>query len=218
MDESGDLGWKFDRPYQSGGSSRFLTLSTIVVHENDKHRPERVMKKLKEYLVKKYGSEKFDPKEIKSTDLMVEDRTKFCELFCNEVLKSKKFFKVYSKTVNKINVRRAVFKEDPNTLYNYTTSFILEKVKDLEHVTLFADERVTSTEARMSFDLYLKTKLAGDMGSDTILNIDHKDSKDSKQIQCADIIANTIWRSYEFGIHGPFDTISPHVNDGKLFF
>lgn len=31
LDESGDLGWKFDAPYRSGGSSRYLTIAAIAV-------------------------------------------------------------------------------------------------------------------------------------------------------------------------------------------
>ena len=45
LDESGDLGWKFDKPYQNGGSSRFFTIACIFTHERDKNRPNRVMKK-----------------------------------------------------------------------------------------------------------------------------------------------------------------------------
>ena len=30
LDESGDLGWKFDAPYRCGGSSRYLTISAII--------------------------------------------------------------------------------------------------------------------------------------------------------------------------------------------
>lgn len=31
LDESGDLGWSFDRPNGDGGSSRYITISGIVV-------------------------------------------------------------------------------------------------------------------------------------------------------------------------------------------
>jgi hypothetical protein len=31
LDESGDLGWKFDGPYLGGGSSRYLTITALCV-------------------------------------------------------------------------------------------------------------------------------------------------------------------------------------------
>lgn len=34
LDESGDLGWTFDKPYQQGGSSRKLSIAAIVIPEN----------------------------------------------------------------------------------------------------------------------------------------------------------------------------------------
>lgn len=218
MDESGDLGWKFEAPYQKGGSSRFFTITSLVVHERDRHRPERVMKDLREYLNKTI--ENFKPSdEIKSTSLRPDDRIKFAELFNREASKSK-FMKVYSKTVKKENVTRVTFKEDPNVLYNYLTSLgILEKIKDFDEVILYADARVTSTDAKMGFEKYLLTKLAGDLNSDCKLSITHVDSRHSKHVQCADILANIIWRKYEFPeTVWCFEKIQALVSDGTLFF
>jgi len=46
LDESGDLGWKFDAPYRRGGFSRYLTIASLVVSSNKKHLPKRLIKKL----------------------------------------------------------------------------------------------------------------------------------------------------------------------------
>ena len=46
LDESGDLGWKFDAPYRRGGSSRFLTISALCVLADKKHLPKRVVRNL----------------------------------------------------------------------------------------------------------------------------------------------------------------------------
>ncbi len=46
LDESGDLGWKFDAPYRRGGSSRYLTIASLVITPNKKHLPKRLIKKL----------------------------------------------------------------------------------------------------------------------------------------------------------------------------
>ncbi len=46
LDESGDLGWTFDAPYRSGGSSRYLTVGAACVPPEKKHFPKRVVKNL----------------------------------------------------------------------------------------------------------------------------------------------------------------------------
>jgi hypothetical protein len=46
LDESGDLGWSFDKPYRHGGSSRYLTIASLVVDPSKKHFPKRLIKKL----------------------------------------------------------------------------------------------------------------------------------------------------------------------------
>jgi hypothetical protein len=44
LDESGDLGWKFDKPYRDGGSSRYLTIATLIIPQNLSHLPKRIIK------------------------------------------------------------------------------------------------------------------------------------------------------------------------------
>jgi hypothetical protein len=36
LDESGELGWKFDAPYRKGGSSRYLTIASLVISPDGK--------------------------------------------------------------------------------------------------------------------------------------------------------------------------------------
>lgn len=46
LDEAGDLGWSFDLPYREGGSSRFLTIASVIVPKEKKHYLKRVIHKL----------------------------------------------------------------------------------------------------------------------------------------------------------------------------
>jgi len=46
LDESGDLGWKLDKPYRYGGSSRYLTIASLIVDPSKKHLPKRLIKNL----------------------------------------------------------------------------------------------------------------------------------------------------------------------------
>jgi hypothetical protein len=219
LDESGDLGWNFSGPYTKGGSSRYFTICGLVVCAQDKHRPERVMKKLREYCEKKHDILIPVGDEIKSTDLSGDSKGKFCEILLAEASKSK-FFKVFSITVNKEKVATAsIFRNDTNTLYNYMTKVgIIEKVAEIDKLVLFADQRITSTDAKYAFDTYLKTELAGTFNSNATLEIHHKSSHSCRKIQCADIITNLIWRSHEFGSAEYLDKISHLVIDKKLFF
>jgi hypothetical protein len=36
LDESGDLGWRFDKPYRYGGSSRYLTIVSLIISPHEK--------------------------------------------------------------------------------------------------------------------------------------------------------------------------------------
>ncbi len=219
MDESGDLGWKFDRPYLKCGSSRFFTISIIVVHQNDKHRLERAVKGFRKKLERKHDIIIPVSHEIKASDLKPGERELFARELLKEVNKTKKFFKVYSKTVKKENVEKFSFKLHPNVLYNYMTGLaFLEEIKDLHQVTLIADKRITSVEAQYGFVEYLQTKLSGDLNSETILNVSHKDSKDSRHLQCVDLVANIIWRKYEFCKYDAYNILSSNVKDRTLYF
>lgn len=55
LDESGDLGWTFDKPNGNGGSSRFITISGIVVSEEH-------LKHVKRYISDIYQKYKLTPK------------------------------------------------------------------------------------------------------------------------------------------------------------
>ena len=212
LDESGDLGFKFDRPYMKGGSARYLTISTIIVHEEDKQRLDRVIKKFRE-------KAKFEHLEVHASDLEIWQRKVFCDVFTHEAGKATKFLKVYSITVSKQNVRHRLFTDFPNSLYNYSTGLgILDVIKDLDDVELFADARSTKLTGKYAFEEYLAAKLAGDMGHQGTFKIHMMDSKSSHGIQCADVIANTIWRSYEFGYGHNKEIFRSITRDKTLFF
>lgn len=218
LDESGDLGWKFDKPFQKGGSSRFFTIAGVIVLEEDMHRPERVMKSFRQYLAKKQNRQIPVSEEIKSTNLNGDEKSKFTEYLLREVEKAK-FFKIFSITVRKEAVTSSIFKEDTNTLYNYMTKLgILESLAETSKITLIADQRITSTGEVYAFDSYLKTELAGTYNSSSHLEVHHKSSHSCRNIQCADIVTNLIWRSHEFQSDEYLEKFKHIVIPKKLFF
>lgn len=221
LDESGDLGRKFDHPYQVGGSSRYFTIGLVLAHKADRHRPARVIKSLREKLEKKYepGARSFDDKEIKASHLTTDDRSLFCKILCKEFLKSSHGLRFFSITVNKTNVRHNAFKNDGNILYNYMTGLcLLPLIKDFDNVALWADQRKTAVRALRCFDEYLITTLAGNHSSDANLSVLHKGSHTSKEVQCADILCNIVWRSHEYKVKHEMEIVGSHTSCSTLFF
>jgi hypothetical protein len=67
LDESGDLGLTFDKPYRYGGSSRHLTIAFLLVPKELSHLPKRIVKKL--YQRKKQPTSK----ELKGSEITSKD-------------------------------------------------------------------------------------------------------------------------------------------------
>jgi len=68
LDESGDLGFTFDKPNRYGGSSRHLTIAILLTPKELSHLPKRIIKKL--YQRKKQPTSK----ELKGPELTSKDR------------------------------------------------------------------------------------------------------------------------------------------------
>lgn len=74
LDESGDLGWLFDKKYRYGSSSRFLTISSILCHSEKTHIIKRSIKDLAMHF-------KHPPKkELKWNELKSKEKIFFCNL------------------------------------------------------------------------------------------------------------------------------------------
>lgn len=111
LDESGDLGWKFELPYGAGGSSRFLTLAFLIVDETNHKYPRRLVKRFKVH----YGMK--ITREIKGCDLTPNQRIHFAKNV-DELLSSITGIEITARTVMKKNVQDHI-REDSNKLYNY---------------------------------------------------------------------------------------------------
>lgn len=81
LDESGDLGWVFSKPYRHGGSSRYMTIAYVVCPKEKKHLLQRIVRKI-------YTKTGTDPKtELKGSALNVETKKIFAEKVCKLVSK-----------------------------------------------------------------------------------------------------------------------------------
>lgn len=73
LDESGDLGWSLDKPFRYGGSSRYLTIAALIIPDNLRHLPKRIVKDI-------YEKRKRSPqKELKGNLLSSKDKESLCE-------------------------------------------------------------------------------------------------------------------------------------------
>jgi len=134
LDESGDLGWKFDTPYRKGGSSRYLTIAALIVPQHKKHLPTRLIKDL-------YKRHKWPiDKEKKWAKMEVTEKLNFIKK--SEILFDlHKDIQCVAITVNKIKVQEHI-RDDPNRLYNYMIGLILlGKMKNFDKIILSPDPR-----------------------------------------------------------------------------
>ncbi len=58
LDESGDTGWLFERPYTGGGSSRCLVIVACQLTPEVEHKLERLLRNIYRHCHWKSGSEK----------------------------------------------------------------------------------------------------------------------------------------------------------------
>ncbi len=71
LDESGDLGFTFNRPFRKGGSSRYLTIAFLLIPKKLSYLPKRIVKKI--YKRKKQNTDV----EIKGSELTSSDKIFF---------------------------------------------------------------------------------------------------------------------------------------------
>ncbi len=212
LDESGDLGWVFDKPYRQGGSSRFLTISTLVIHEAIKLKSKRIIRKLhkKFKIPARY--------EIKWSQLNKKQRLVFAQMAKGLVLSEPNDVKYFSIIVNKANVM-AHIREDSNKLYNYMIGLsLLPEMASCESVLFKPDPRSISVESGNSLHDYLKMKLWFEHKTKTYLVTKSVDSADSENIQFADLLSGLVQSHFEDRKSEPWNILGNHIYLKKLYF
>ena len=211
LDESGDLGWTFDRPYRHGGSSRYLTISVLIAPKNLSHLPKRIIKKT-------YRQNNVPTSiEIKGKDLTRDEKIKFSNRVVG-LLNRDPSIKISAITVKKENVQPHI-QMDSNKLYNYMVNFILlEEIKNFSTVDFIPDPRTIKVASGNSLVDYLQTKLWFELNSATIINHTPMESHKNNNLKFVDFIANIVWSRYEDNKSGPYNILKPHITTRQLFF
>lgn len=212
IDESGDLGWTLDKPNRNGGSSRYITLTGLVISENE----EKYITRFISDIYKKY---KLTPNIEKKGANFLPEHSSFIS---NQLIKlSTKChsFMIISITVNKSNVFDAL-KKDKNIFYNYVLGLLL-KNEIIKHKTveIILDKRTIKVSHGESFPDYIKTQIWGE-GHNIDISCCFLESTHNKMLWFADWYANFVWRNYEDNENSSYNIIKDetYFSEKRLYF
>lgn len=203
LDESGDLGFK------SKSSKWFLF--TIVLTNNHR-RIEKVVKKIRNSLKKKYKK----VNELHAYHTQPAIRKRMLKL-----LSENKDLKVLCVILNKKKVYIDL-QNQKNYLYNYAANILLDRLHNKklidtnEPIELYIDQKDTNRFLRDNFEKYLKQNFTK-RGNGKV-NIKIKPSHTEKCLQAVDFISWAIFRKYEKGESEYYELIKDNIIEENLLF
>lgn len=212
LDESGDLGWKFDQPYRQGGSSRYLTIAFIVLPIQIKDLPRRIV-------VDTYKKFNLSPdKEHKGSSLS-ESKRKYFLTQTVKMLQKHKSIRFGAITVRKEKVYPNI-QAEPNLLYNYLIRLALLKhiYTHKGNVHFVRDNRTIKLKSGNSLAEYLRTVLYFELNSCATLIDKPTDSKTNDNLLFIDWVCNTVWSHYEDGENRFIQHLTPHCDFEQFLF
>jgi hypothetical protein len=213
LDESGDLGWSFDKPHQNGGSSRYITIAGIVIEQNRLKHLNGFVADLYRQLNYPFGVEKKGSKISNAEASFILDEM-------TAAFQQWHAFKIISITTAKTNVSEPL-KRDKNIFYNFMLSQLLTDVIDkFPIVNIVLDNRTIRLGSRNSFEDCLRAKCWGELGLDTNIVCRYEDSERNRAIWLADWLSNFIWRHYEHDMNDAYlqcISLQSHYSEKTLF-
>jgi len=211
LDESGDLGWKFNAPYLNGGSSRFLTITAVCVPPAKDHLLDRTLRAM----YQKYGWPA--GKERKFVQLSPTQRVEFATS-AKALCDANPDIMIHAIVVKKQNVQQHI-RDDGNKLYNYMIKLaLIKKMAKHDVVTMMPDQRSVKVQSGNSLHDYLQTELWFTEKAITKLISKPMDSSHSRGVQFADIISGIVQAKYEKNDPRAFHVISSKIKLAPLFF
>lgn len=199
VDESGDLGQK---------GNRYFVIAIIVPQKG-----KRIKNFIKNFCIKN------NINEVKASKLSFSEKQ---ELF-NKLSYANDYSVSYI-VADKQNIEKGQLFKDKNLLYNYLFSFLIKKTikSSNEDVCILLDNHSTKTKSINSLCDYIKIKAFTNWSYNHNLHISYVDSKNSKIVQMADVIANAIYANYLYGKKHFYNMITisesikfPQSNFGK---
>jgi hypothetical protein len=192
LDESGDPGWIFDQAYTHGGSSRYLVIAASLMHIDQEHKPERLVRQLYKY-------RKWNPrKEKKWAQMSKQARTDFAKSAAN-LLKATPQISDSAIVVNKQNVQPHA-RRDAHNLYNYMVKLLLlNEMAKHDRISFIPDARSVKVGSSNSLHDYLQTELWFTLNAHTLVETVPRDSQHCLNLQFTDMLAGVIHSHFEFG-------------------
>jgi hypothetical protein len=189
IDESGDLGWTLDKPNRNGGSSRYITITGLVIDESE----EKYINRFISEIYKKYN---LTPNIEKKGANFSPEHSSFITSQLQKIYSKSKSFKIISITVNKSKVFDSL-RKDKNIFYNYVLGLLLKpEIVQHDSIEIILDKRTIKVSHGESFPDYIKTEIWGE-GLDIEISCEFVESTKNKMIWFADWYANFIWRNHE---------------------
>jgi hypothetical protein len=211
LDESGDLGWKFDQPYRYGGSSRYLTIACLLTPKEKRDLPKRIVRKM-------YKRFKWNTKSEKKWSQMSQEERVYFAQRAKALREKHPDIKYFSMTVKKENVQTHI-REDGNKLYNYMINLLLlEEMSHFEYVEFFPDPRSIKVESGNSMHDYLQTQLWFEKGTSTILATIPAESSSNLNVQFSDMLSGIVQGHFEDGNSAPWHVLASSINARQLYF
>ncbi len=211
LDESGDLGFKFDAPYRAGGSSRHLTLGAVICSDDANKHIKRFITKFYEARGVAAGH------ELKWVELLPADRMDFATRAV-QLSNLHATISYAAITAYKPQVLDHI-RTDPNKLYNYMTGLLLLPVmRRFDEVSLVSDARSVKVKSGNSIHDYLQTKLWFDEGVATRLTSHPMDSVNCRPLHFTDYLCGAFQSFHEDRANGPSDALAPVTTCIRRFF
>lgn len=203
LDESGDQGFTFEKPFRKGGSSRYLTLSFLLVPKKLSYLPKRIVRKL-------YNKRKQPTwRELKGAKLTQSEKAYFADQ-AGKLLDQRPEIKIFSVTINKKTVKEHI-RWDSGNFYNYANRLVLlDRIRGESSVTFIPNQR--SIKARNDLADYLQTELWFELDSSTVIQNNPKESRKALNLQFIDWVGHIIWKKYEDNDVEAYDILKRKVN------
>ncbi|MFA5248477.1 MAG: DUF3800 domain-containing protein [Patescibacteria group bacterium] len=175
VDESGNL-----------GRNEGYFIIAMLVSDN----PKRLKN-----IIKSFCARKSIP-EVHATDLSFPDK----QYLVNKLVKQKDYSISYI-IADKMMIENKKLFDNNNLLFNYLFSFLVKDIitSNIGDVVLHLDNRTQKVASVNSLKDYIHIKAFAEWGFDKNLTINYIDSKHSKSVQMADLVANCIHRKYRHG-------------------
>jgi hypothetical protein len=211
LDESGDLGWTLDKPYRIGGSSRYLTITFLVIPHDEQCKPKRIVREV-------YRHFGFDPKDEMKGSMLSDEQLDYIAYKIVKYMRDNPTFKLGAITVKKERVQEHI-RQDENKLYNYMIKLgLVDKIDKFNSVLLIRDNRSVKIKNGNIIGDYLQTVLWFEKGSTTTLRDQPEDSKQNPNLIFIDWISHIVWSKYEDNNSKHFLIISKYIIINTLFF